>query len=150
MLDAIRRFFRENLDPVEATDDDPVHQLQLATAALLFEVSRVDNVISADERDAITRAVKDKFALGAAETEELMDLAQREAEDSSSYYGFTSLINDHFTPEQKERVIEFMWRVAAADRAVDPHQEALVRKIADLLYLPHSTFIRTKLRVLGQ
>lgn len=150
MLDVIRRYFRDRLDPVAAPDDDPAHQLQLATAALLFEVSRVDNVVSPEEREAIMHAVTSKFALDAGETDELMELAQREAEDSSSYYAFTSLINAHFTATQKERVIEYMWRVAIADRHIDPHQEALVRKIADLLYLPHSAYIRSKLRVLDE
>jgi len=150
MLDVVRRYFREYLDPVEALDEDPAHQLQLATAALLFEVSRVDNVVSPEERTAIMQAVTRKFSLDARETDELMRLAQREAEDSASYYGFTSLINAHFSPEQKQRVIEYMWRVAIADQHIDPHQEALVRKIADLLYLPHSVFIGTKLRVLEE
>jgi uncharacterized tellurite resistance protein B-like protein len=40
-----------------------------------------------------------------------------------------------------------MWRVAFADRRLDKYEEAQIRKIADLLYVPHKDFIRTKLRV---
>jgi uncharacterized tellurite resistance protein B-like protein len=37
-----------------------------------------------------------------------------------------------------------MWRVAFADLNKDHHEEYLVRKVADLLHVPHSTFIRTR------
>ena len=40
-----------------------------------------------------------------------------------------------------------LWRVAYADGCLDPYEEALVRKIADLIYVPHRDFIRTKHRV---
>lgn len=148
MLDAILKYFTDHLEPGVEHEESLEQQLRLATAALLFEVSRSDNQISESERDAIAQNVRNKFGLTDAETEELTNLACREAEETVSYYGFTSLINDHFSQEQKERVIEMMWRIAAADGHVDMHEEALVRKIADLLYLPHRAFIAAKLRVL--
>ena len=50
------------------------------------------------------------------------------------------------TPEQKERLIEHLWEVAYADGELHPYEEHLVRKIADLLYVPHDAFIAAKLR----
>ncbi|QIT54214.1 TerB family tellurite resistance protein [Aquisalimonas sp. 2447] len=148
MLDAIRGFFSEHLaQPDEpAGGDDDEHRLQLATAALLIEVTRVERQDHPDEAAAVEEAVRRKFALPQEETEELLRLAREEAEKSVSYYEFTSLIHEHFAPERKARVIELMWRVAAANGRVDKHQEALVRKIADLLYVPHQEFIRAKIR----
>ncbi len=150
MLDAIRRYFRDHMDPREPLDEDPQHRLQLATAALLIEVSRTDNRMDDVERTAILEGIRRKFDLDDRETDELLELARREAEESVSYFEFTSLINQHFSREQKQRVIELMWRVAVADGSIDKHQEALIRKIADLLYVPHRDFISAKLRVLDE
>ena len=38
-----------------------------------------------------------------------------------------------------------MWAVAHADNEVHPHEEYVIRKVADLLYVSHSDFIRGKL-----
>jgi len=43
-----------------------------------------------------------------------------------------------------------LWQVAFADGHLDPYEEALVRKIADLIYVPHRDFIQSKLRVMQQ
>jgi uncharacterized tellurite resistance protein B-like protein len=47
-------------------------------------------------------------------------------------------------------VLEMLWRVAYADRHLDAHEEHLLRELAELLYLPHSEFIRAKLTVTGE
>ena len=47
----------------------------------------------------------------------------------------------------KEKIVELMWRIAYADKELEKYEEALVRKIADLLYVPHSAFIAAKHRV---
>jgi uncharacterized tellurite resistance protein B-like protein len=151
MLAAVKRYFRKHIleDELEAGPAHDPHALQLAATALLMEIARVDS----DQRhpvelDAIAAGIRGKFSLSEAETRELMALARAEADEAVSYYGFTSLINEHFDAEQKERLVELMWRVTAADGRVNEHQEALVRKVSELLYVPHSTYIRAKLRVL--
>ncbi len=40
--------------------------------------------------------------------------------------------------------MELLWRIAYANEALHRHEEYLVRKVADLLYVPHSAFIATK------
>jgi len=37
-----------------------------------------------------------------------------------------------------------MWRVAMADNALSRYEEHVIRKVADLLYVSHSDFIRSK------
>ncbi|MCC5809149.1 MAG: TerB family tellurite resistance protein [Ectothiorhodospiraceae bacterium] len=152
MLDAVKRYFRSHIleEQQEESAETRLHGLQLATAALLLEVARVDD----DERgslemEAIAHGIRQKFGLTPQETEELLALAEAESRETVSYYGFTSLINDHFNAEQKERLVELMWEVALADGSSHAEQEALVRKVADLLYIPHRVFIQAKLRAQG-
>lgn len=146
MLSQLRDFFERNLKPAEEPGASGEHALRLATAALLFEMARQDERVRNEELTAIATAVRRKFGLSEAETRELMTLAEREIADSTDYYQFTSLINEGFTPEQKVRVVEHLWEVAWADGNIDRYEEHMVRKIAELLYVPHGAFIAAKHR----
>ena len=46
---------------------------------------------------------------------QLLQLAEAERAGSTDYFQFTSLINRAYTPEQKVKLIEVLWRVAYAD-----------------------------------
>ena len=145
MLDTIREFFERHIGG-DAPQEDDRHALQLATAALLVEVARIDGEIQPAERDAVLRAVRGKFALSDDEAETLFRLAEEEARQATGYYQFTSLINRQFTIEQKTRVIELLWEAAYADADLTAHEQHVMRKIADLLYIPHAAYIAAKMR----
>ena len=145
MLNAIREFFDQHV-AAGVTGGDERHTIEVATAALLVETVRLDGEIDASERAAAHRAVRAKFGLGEAEAATLIRLAEDEARDATGYYQFTSLINRQFSAEQKERVIELMWQVAYADEALSAHEQHVVRKIAELLHVPHRAYIAAKLR----
>ncbi|MFO7594219.1 MAG: TerB family tellurite resistance protein [Pseudomonadota bacterium] len=152
MLKAIRDFVEKQIMTPEETGDRNAseHALRLATAALLVEMSRQDETVHDKEREAVATALRERFELQPEEVDELYALAEAEVKEAIDYYQFTSLIKDHFSPEQKERIVELLWQVAAADGHIDSFEEHMVRRIADLLYLPHSAFIRAKHRALGQ
>ena len=73
-----------------------------------------------------------------------MDLAEQEARQASGYYQFTSLINKNCNADQKVRIIENMWHVAMSDGHISAHENHLMRKIADLLYIGHADYITAK------
>ena len=146
MLRAIQDFFRNRIDTAVPGGHDE-HGLRLATAALLFEIQRVDFEEHEEERVVLERVLQETFALSGEETSELARLAQQEAEDSVSLHQFTSLINQRFSPEEKVRVVEMLWQVAFADGRIDRYEEALVRKIAELIYVPHRDFVQARHRV---
>ena len=50
----------------------------------------------------------------------------------------------NFYYDQKE-VLNSVWAIAFADGEMDKHEEHLIRRIADLLYLNHKDFINAKL-----
>jgi uncharacterized tellurite resistance protein B-like protein len=148
MIDRFKQFFDKHLKFTGEEDASTgQHHLHLATAALLIEMTRADAEVKPEERDAVARALRQTFELDAAETAELIELAEREAHDATCYHQFTSLINQHFTPAQKVEVVEMLWEVAYADAEMEKYEEHLVRKLADLLHVPHSAFIQAKLRV---
>jgi uncharacterized tellurite resistance protein B-like protein len=42
-----------------------------------------------------------------------------------------------------------MWQVAYADGRLDKYEEGLIRQVAELTYVPHAEYIRTKLAARG-
>jgi len=145
MLSAIRDFFEKHIDAPAARGDER-HSIELATAALLVEVVRLGGEIKAAEREAVARAVRGRFGLSGAEAGTLLALAEDEAREATDHYQFTSLINKTFSQEQKQQVVELMWRVAYADGELSAYEQHVIRKIADLLYVPHRAYIAAKLR----
>jgi uncharacterized tellurite resistance protein B-like protein len=148
MVSIVKQFFDKYIKSSSDTPDRASdHSLQIATAALLIEMMRADSKTSDEERSIIATTIQSKFKLTETETNALLKLAEDEIWKSTGYYEFTSLINKGFTYKQKLKVIELLWEVAFADKELDKHEEYMVRKIADLIYVEHKDFIDTKLKV---
>ena len=111
------------------------------------EVARSDHNYSDAERQAVLASVQGRFGLSAAEAQEMLILAEAESREAHDIFQFTSKINASFSPEQKVRLIEELWRAAYADSVVHEYEEHLIRRVADMLHLSHSQFIAAKLRV---
>ena len=148
MLDGLRGLL--GLDDTDGSGSDRLNEqdLPLATAALLVEMSRADHELAEEERALMLDVLGSHFGLPVDEARALLESAERESEHAVSLHEYTSLLNDSLEPAQKSRVLELLWQVAQADGRVDKYEEYLVRKVADLLYVPHGEFIRTKLSVL--
>ena len=65
---------------------------------------------------------------------------------SISLHQFTKLIHDNYSLEEKKEIIYLLWLVAYSDEDLDMYEESMIRKISDLLYIPHQDFIQAKLR----
>jgi uncharacterized tellurite resistance protein B-like protein len=146
MLNAIREFFDRHLGGAADAPANEDHRIRVATAALLTEMVRMDGEVDDAERSAALDAVREKFHLAEEEAATLIALAEEEVRQAPDYFQFTSLINKHFTAEQKARVIELMWAIAYSDSKLSHYEEHLVRKIADLLYVPHATVVAAKIK----
>jgi uncharacterized tellurite resistance protein B-like protein len=150
MLKAIKEFVEKRImAPVEQEPGGAEHALRLATAALLVEMSRQDETVHEAEREAVAGALRSKFGLSPEEVDELYALAEAEVKEAIDYYQFTSILKEHFSLAQKEKVVELLWQVAGADGHIDKYEEHMVRRIAELLYLTQTEFIRAKHRALG-
>lgn len=150
MLRHIKRFFDQHLAPGSVTDSaDPEHVLRLAIAALLLEMTHMDGEVSPEESEAVETAILEHFELSKDEAKELLELAEEERSDATDYFQFTSLINGNYTMEQKVRLVELLWRIAYANENLHNYEEHLIRKIANLLHIPHSAFIAAKLNASG-
>jgi len=147
MITSIKEFFSQLIEPGSRADAaDGERGLQLATAALLMEMIRMDFQVTDAERAAVLAVLCREFGIATDEAGELMRLAEAEARQASGYHQFTSLINQRCNLAQRVNIIENLWRVAMADGHLDAHESHLMRKIADLLYIPHAEYIAAKQR----
>lgn len=148
MLNSINNFFDNYLKPQEnAEEESTVCQIQLASATLLIELCRADQTIDDAETETLLGILETTFQLSTETLNELMSLAEQEANDATSIYQFTSLINDAYDYGEKIQLIKNMWEIAYADGNLDRYEEHLIRKVAELLYVSHRDFIKTKLAV---
>lgn len=147
MLNSIREFFQQR---VLDTGSEPVgeHSLRVATATLMFEMAHADDHVEPREREAMAGLLGDYFELDEVTLEELVTLAADKARQVVCLQEFTRLLNEHFSQGQKLQVVEMLWRVALSDAVLDKYEEAFVRQIADLLYVPHAAFIKAKHRAM--
>jgi len=125
------------------------HALRVATALLLIEVARADYADSLAEDAAMLESLEQFFSLDSADAKLLLEEARREADHAVELQQFTRRLHEQLSPAEKHRVVEMLWRVAFADRRLDKHEDHLVGRIAELLYVSRSDLIRIRNRVRG-
>lgn len=135
--------------PEEIDEAERLHQMHLAAAALLVEMSRADYTVDPTEQAALSRVLSEGLELDADEIRELIELGKEAADKATSLYEFTRQINDHYKPDEKLMLIESMWQVAFADGDLDKYEERLIRQVSDLIHVSHRDFIRLKMEVAG-
>ena len=144
MIASIQEWFKNHL---EADNGDNQHTIELATAVLLYEVMRADHKFENLEQYSYRQQLEKHFSLTGSELETLCQLSQSQAEGAADFQQFTRVINELCGANEKRAVLDSLWTVAYADHELSPDEDYTIRKIADLLYIPHSQFIQSKLSI---
>ena len=140
MISKIKDFINSMLEQDEVSADDH----NVAIAALLCEVSHADHCLNEEEDAAIEKTLAKLFSIDQQKAKALLDTGKKAITSSNSLFDFTSQLKalEH---DIRIKFISAMWEVAYADNYLDPIEEAIIRKVAALIYVGHSDFIRTKL-----
>lgn len=151
MLKALNELFERAFagagSPAAETAQRREHALQVATALLLIEVARADFRDDVTENEVLFGLLREFFRLSDEEAKLLVEEARRQADHAVELQAFTRRLHEQLTEAEKHRVIEMLWKVALADQHLDKHEDHLIRRIADLLYVPHRDLIRIRNRV---
>jgi uncharacterized tellurite resistance protein B-like protein len=122
---------------------------RVAVAAVLVEAARADDVYLDAERAMIDRVLCERYGLTPPEAAALRadgETAQAEAVD---LVRFTRAIKDAVPHEDRVSVIEAVWRVILSDDDRHPDENALMRRIGGLLYVPDREVGLARQRVTG-
>ena len=122
-------------DDAPAQGDKRPDDLQVAVGALLLEAAMRDDVFDAAESAAITRLLADRFDLDAAATTALVSASEEAKHGSLELFGFVRRVVKAMDEHQRIEIVEMLWEVAYADSVLDAHEDAMIRKVAGLLYV---------------
>jgi len=145
MIDRLLSFF--GLSEDEASADVDEARIQHATAVLLVEIARADHERLAIEHDTMLESLMASFSLSVVEAERVLARAEAAAENSVSLNEFTRVLHDELSYQEKEKIVEMLWRIALADKVLDKYEDYMVGKIADLLYIVRGDVIRLRNKV---
>ncbi len=149
MLDLVKKLFGNEAGRPSSKPSSS-HEIAVAACALLLEMSGIDGTLTKAEKNRVLALAKEMFKLSDEEAAALIDTAERELEGSLDLWQFTKLINIHYNKEQKEKIVELVWRIAYADGRLHAEEDHLVHKVADLLHLDHRRLIDAKIRVMSE
>lgn len=148
MFNSLTSMFKQLIEGQDLSKNQSTSP-NVAIASLLCEVAGADHQINESERVAKLQLLQRLLDLDEEQAKVLLEQAEPKVEQSVSLYDFTSQLRDLSQPVRID-LIKAMWEVAHADGEIDPIEDSVIRKTAELLYVDHSDFIKTKLNVLGK
>ena len=104
---------------------------------LMFEIAISDGSLDKSELDLIKKRARtispDNIKISTI-IKKIID----ETEDSVSLYPTVKKINDTHSMEEKRELLKVLWELVTADNRIDPYEENLYFKIADLIKIKRS------------
>jgi len=121
------------------------HDISLAVTAVMVEIMHIDGKLEEAEHNEIIVAVEKRFGLPTKEVHELVEKAKVEKANATDMHRFTSQIIKHYSTEERIDFLKDLWQIAMADGHVDPYEEQLIRRTAELIGVYHKEFIQAKI-----
>jgi uncharacterized tellurite resistance protein B-like protein len=116
----------------------------LSTALLLLELARADFDLGVVELARVRELLASRYGLDAAALDRLIAQADARARVSVSLHEYTGSLHAALDGDGKRALIAMLWQVAYADGRVDKHEEHLLRRLADLLFIPMADYVRAR------
>ena len=141
--DLITKFGKEE----EIQEESNLTLLNNSCAALLVEIAFADKDFDETEKASLKQSLIETSAIDESVIEEIIRDAEDTVSESTSLYGYTSIVNSEFQYEDKLKLLRNLWKIAYADGYLDKYEEHLLRKISDLIHISHSDYISIKLEI---
>lgn len=133
----------------QKTQDKEQTRVQLATCVLLLAIAHSDDSFTEAEEEHIVDLLKQEFQLSDEYVSELLELARQQHKESVDLFRFTSAINGMYSPREKERVVELLWKTIYIDDRLHSLEDSLIHRLSRMLNLSHHQLIAAKKRVKG-
>lgn len=142
--------FHQLMNFLRTPEAKPPADLKVAVAVLLIEAAFRDDSFAPEERAAIARILRESFELSKDETSQLLAVAEGRVREMVQLHPYTHAIFEQMLPEERVRFIEMLWEVAYADGVLDAEEDAMIRKIAGLIYVEDRDRMLARQRVLAR
>jgi uncharacterized tellurite resistance protein B-like protein len=146
MLNKLQNILDNLLSNNTYEPSDNNYELQIATCVLFLELAYADFNIVNEEELQLQESLQTFFNMDVQEVNELIKVAKEKRQQRTDIWLFTNKIKKRFARPEKIKIIEMLWQLVYADGKMDKYEEALMRKISNLLGLAHSEMIQAKLK----
>lgn len=135
MFDKIAAYLEQRMD-ANAINPDPFARQQVAVAALLVEVSRLDGHYDAAEQGTVVRLLREMMKLPADEARHLLAIAEARQAHTYNDWIFCEAIKRGFSPAERLEVIKDLWEIALTDGKLHRMETMTIDQVAKQLEIP--------------
>ncbi len=143
-------FEKANADWQSAAAGTPIWQevglseAEFLAVVLMLQLSHADFDSAEAEHQLILSYLTNEYQLSPTAAERMFAAAHKLAADATCLHAYTSKLKG-LTEAERLAILDKLWQVAYADGSIDPNEDMMLRKVADLLFIRHSDFIQSKL-----
>ena len=128
----IKNLFKKN-DPIKNID---IHEADVALR-LMFEIAISDGKLDSAEL-ALIKKRAGNIIDGNVKISTIIKKIIDESENSVSLYPTVQKVNASFDKDEKMDLLKILWELVTVDKLIDPYEENLFFKIADLIKIPRA------------
>ena len=125
------KMFKEIFNKKKVLEKTNTHEQDMALR-LMFEIAISDGSLDKKELELIKKRANKIFPKEIKVSSVIKKIID-ETESSTSIYPTVKKINEEYSANEKENLLELLWEVVAADELVSPYEEGLYFKIAELI-----------------
>jgi uncharacterized tellurite resistance protein B-like protein len=136
-------------EPAAQGGDAGLDEARVCATALLVEIALSDGVYASVEAEQISEIIRSSFGIEGEDAKRILHAAEMRAEEATDHHQFTKSVKG-LPLAEREGLVESLWRVVFADGEESPEEEAMVRRLADLLHVDPRASRLARLRVAGE
>lgn len=145
MFNRLRDFFRGTASLQESTTGEPTNRdIQIATAVLLLETAGKDEDYAPEEVNLIFDAMESYFGLASEDAQEVIEIAESSRQQKGKIDEFVQIINQNFSPEQRQLIFALAWRVICADGQIDKFEQRFSTQLKFRLQLSDEDILKAR------
>jgi uncharacterized tellurite resistance protein B-like protein len=125
------KMFKEIFNKKKVLEKTNSHEQDMALM-LMFEIAISDGSLDKKELELIKKRANKIFSKEVKVSSVIKKIIDA-TESSTSIYPTVTKINEEYSVDEKENLLELLWEVVVADKVVSPYEEGLYFKIAELI-----------------
>ena len=125
------KMFKKIFNKKKILENIKTHEQDMALM-LMFEIAISDGSLDKKELELIKKRANKIFSKEVKVSSFIKKIIDA-SESSTSIYPTVTKINEEYSVDEKENLLELLWEVVVADKVVSPYEEGLYFKIAELI-----------------
>lgn len=138
-----QQFFKQWF--VENDEQAPKVKLETVLLQLQVELAMSDGHLDQKESQQITQWLMHRMQFNQKEAQQHLEQAMAYQKKATSIHPLTTQVSENLNRHQRAELIEELWQLAFADGHLDAYEEHFIRRLCDLIHVPHHRFIQSKL-----